>query len=66
MQRGRGGMGSYKYGVSVHATQSPRLRLSKKLAAEQGEYDTGLPRRRRRLEFETVQEALKSECKPRR
>jgi len=35
MQQGRGGMGSHKHGVSGHATQSPRLRLSKKLAAEQ-------------------------------
>ena len=65
MQQGRGGMGSHKHGVSGHATQSPRLRLSKKLAAERGEHDTDLPRRRKRLEFETVQEALKAE-KPRR
>jgi len=66
MQQGRGGMGSHKHGVSGHATQSPRLRLSKKLAAERGEHDTDLPRRRKRLEFETVQEALKAERKPRR
>jgi hypothetical protein len=66
MQQGRGGMGSHKHGVSGHATQSPRLRLSKKLAAERGEHDTGLSRRRKRLEFETVQEALKAERKPRR
>jgi hypothetical protein len=58
-------MGSRKHGVSGHATQSPRLRLGKKLAAERGEYDTLAPRRRKRLEFETVQEALKSEHKPR-
>ena len=49
MQQGRGGMGSHKHGVSGHATQSPRLRLSKKLAAERGEYDAGSPRRRKRL-----------------
>jgi hypothetical protein len=66
MQQGRGGMGSHKHGVSGHATQSPRLRLSKKLAAERGEYDAALPRGRKRLEFETVQEALKAERKPRR
>jgi len=66
MQQGRGGMGSHKHGVSGHATQSPRLRLSKKLAAERGEHDTDLPRRRKRLELETVQEALKAERKPRR
>jgi hypothetical protein len=57
-------MGSHKHGVSGHATQSPRLRLSKKLAAERGDYDAS-PRRRTRLEFDTVQEALKSECKSR-
>ena len=64
MQQGRGGMGSHKHGVSGHATQSPRLRLSKKLAAGRGDYDTS-PRRRTRLEFETVQEALKGERKSR-
>jgi hypothetical protein len=58
-------MGSHKHGVSGHATQSPRLRLSKKLAAERGEYDAASPRRRKRLEFETVQAALKGERKPR-
>ena len=65
MQQGRGGMGSHKHGVSGHATQSPRLRLSKKLAAERGEYDAASPRRPKRLEFESVQEALKGEGKPR-
>lgn len=65
MQQGRGGIGSHKHGVSGHATQSPRLRLSKKLAAERGEYDAASPRRRTRLEFESVQEALKGERKPR-
>jgi hypothetical protein len=65
MQQGRGGMGSHKHGVSGHATQSPRLRLSKKLAAERGEYDTASPGRRKRLEFATVQEALKAARKPR-
>ena len=34
MQQGRGGMGSHKHGVSGHASQSPRLRLMEKLAAE--------------------------------
>ena len=65
MQQGRGGMGSHKHGVSGHSTQSPRLRLSKKLAAERGEFDTASTRRRQRLEFETVQEALKAQRKPR-
>ena len=63
MQQGRGGMGSHKHGVSGHATQSPRLRLGKKLAAERGDYDKSR-RRRTRLEFETVQEALKAARKP--
>jgi hypothetical protein len=58
-------MGSHKHGVSGHATQNPRLRLSKKLAAERGEYDGAALRRRKRLEFETVQEALKGERKSR-
>jgi hypothetical protein len=58
-------MGSRKHGVSGHATQSPRLRLTKKLAAERGEYDAASPKRRKRLEFATVQEALKSERRPR-
>ncbi|HEX4618004.1 MAG TPA: hypothetical protein VH230_19055 [Stellaceae bacterium] len=58
-------MGSHRHGVSGHATQSPRLRLSMKLAAERGEYDAASPRRRKRLEFATVQEALKRERKPR-
>ena len=65
MQQGRGGMGSHKHGVSGRATPSPRLRLSKKLAAERGEYHTASSGRRKRLEFETVQEALKAERKPR-
>ena len=37
MQQGRGGIGSRKHGVSGHASQSPRFRLMKKLAAERGE-----------------------------
>ena len=65
MQQGRGGMGSHKHGVSGRASQSPRLRLIKKLAAERGEYGGGSARRRKRLQFESVQEALKTESKPR-
>jgi len=65
MQQGRGGMGSHKHGVSGHATQNPRLRLGKKLAAERGEYDVAPARRPGRLEFETVQEALQARRKPR-
>ncbi|HMD62641.1 MAG TPA: hypothetical protein VKF83_01540 [Stellaceae bacterium] len=65
MQQGRGGMGSHKHGVSGHATQSPRLRLIKKLAAERGEYDVASPRQRKCLEFETVKDALKADRKPR-
>jgi hypothetical protein len=65
MQQGRGGMGSHKHGVSGHATQSPRLRLMKKLAAERGEYAGNATRSPKRLPFETVRDALKGERKPR-
>jgi len=65
MQQGRGGMGSRKHGVSGHATQSPRFRLGKKLAVERGEYGAARARRRGRLVFDTVQDALKAEDKPR-
>jgi hypothetical protein len=65
MQQGRGGMGSHKHGVSGHASQSPRLRLMKKLSAERGAYEGGSARRPKRLQFETVQEALRGERKPR-
>jgi hypothetical protein len=58
-------MGSHKHGVSGHASQSPRLRLMKKLSAERGEYEGGSARRPKRLQFETVQEALKAEHNPR-
>jgi hypothetical protein len=65
MQQGRGGMGSRKHGVSGHATQSPRLRLSKKLAAERGEYDRKPGRESKPLRYRSVREALKGEQKPR-
>jgi hypothetical protein len=65
MQQGRGGMGSRKHGISGHASQSPRLRLMKKLSAERGEYGSPPARRTAPLRFRTVQEALKAERKPR-
>lgn len=65
MQQGRGGMGCHKHGVSGHASQSPRLRLMKKLAAERGEYEGRSARSPKRLRFETVLEALKGERKSR-
>jgi hypothetical protein len=65
MQQGRGGMGTHKHGVSGHASQSPRLRLLKKLAAERGELHSGSARRPKRLEFQSVQDAMKAERKPR-
>ena len=65
MQQGRGGMGSHKHGVSGHATQSPRLRLMKRLAAERGEYDARPVRRHKRLTFLTVREVLKPKQKTR-
>ena len=66
MRQGRGGMGSHKHGVSGHASQSPRLRLMMRLAAERGEYDGGSSRSPRQLQFETVREALKPKRKARR
>jgi hypothetical protein len=65
MQQGRGGMGSHKHGVSGHATQSPRLRLAKKLAAERGEYDNRPRRRSLRTAFATVRDAFASLRQPR-
>jgi hypothetical protein len=65
MQQGRGGMGSHKHGVSGYATQSPRLRLMKRLAAERGEFDSRSTPRSKDLEFATVREALSAERKPR-
>ena len=65
MQRGRGGIGSHKHGVSGHASQSPRFRLGKKLAAERGEFDTRPRRRPLRPGFATVQDAVDAEGKPR-
>jgi hypothetical protein len=37
MQKGRGGMGSHKHGVSGRAGKSPRLRLAMKMDAERNE-----------------------------
>ena len=34
VQRGRGGLGSHKHGVSEHAPKSPRLRLALRMKAE--------------------------------
>jgi len=58
-------MGSHKHGVSGHASQSPRLRLMKKLSAERGDYEGSSARRPKRLQFETVQEVMKEGRKPR-
>ena len=66
MQQGRGGMGSRKHGVSGYASQSPRFRLGKKLAAERGEYDSGPRRRPLRPQFDTVRQAFDTKGKPRR
>ena len=58
MQKGRGGIGSRKHGVSGHAAQSPRMRLAKKLAAERGDYDDRPRRRPKPLKFASVREAF--------
>ncbi len=66
MQQGRGGSGSHKHGTSGHASQSPRFRLGKKLAAERGEYDARPRLRALRPRFATVREAFDDTEKPRR
>ncbi|HXC15099.1 MAG TPA: hypothetical protein VNV39_19965 [Stellaceae bacterium] len=66
MQQGRGGMGSHKHGVSGHASQSPRLRLAKRLAAERGEYETRTARRPLRPSFDNIRDAFAAGRKPRR
>jgi hypothetical protein len=66
VQQGRGGMGSHKHGVSGHASQSPRLRLAKRLAAERGEYDARPSRRPRLPSFENVRDAFNAGRNPRR
>jgi hypothetical protein len=66
MQRGRGGIGSHKHGVSGHAGQSPRLRLAKRLAAERGEFDASQRRRLLRPSFDTVRDAFTAGRTPRR
>lgn len=66
MQQGRGGMGSHKHGISGHASQSPRLRLAKKLAAERGEYGMQPARRPLRPLFDNVRDAFNASRKPRR
>jgi hypothetical protein len=65
MQQGRGGMGSHKHGVSGHASQSPRLRLAKKLAAERGEYDSHRAGRPLNPAFASVRDAFATPRKPR-
>jgi hypothetical protein len=65
MQQGRGGIGSHKHGVSGHATQSPRFRLLRKLAAERGEFDGAPARRPQQLPFASVRDLMKAEHKPR-
>ena len=66
MQQGRGGMGSHKHGISGHASQSPRLRVAKKLAAERGEYETRAPHRPLRPVFDNVRDAFNADAKPKR
>jgi hypothetical protein len=65
MQQGRGGMGSHKHGISGHASQSPRLRLAKKLAAERGEYESRAVRHPLRPSYDNVRDAFAAR-KPRR
>ncbi len=67
MQQGRGGIGSRKHGVSGHASQSPRFRLMKKLAAERGELSAApATGRRKHLPFRRCKDALAAARKPSR
>jgi hypothetical protein len=54
MQKGRGGMGSRKHGISGTPGKSPRLRLWLDMMARRQE----VPDRRRKLRFQTVRAAL--------
>ena len=56
MQRGRGGMGSHKHGISGKSGKGPRTRLREKLEAEKNE------RKRRGFKtYDSVKEAFEKE-----
>jgi hypothetical protein len=61
MQKGRGGMGSRKHGISGRAGKGPATRLWLDMHARQDERKP----RSRKLRFDTVQEALEKD-RPRR
>jgi hypothetical protein len=62
MQQGRGGIGSHKHGISGHATQSPRHRLMRKLAAERGEFGGAPAPRPKKLAFASVRDVLEADA----
>ncbi len=62
MQQGRGGIGSHKHGISGHATQSPRHRLMRKLAAERGEFGGAPAPRPKKLAFASVRDLLEADA----
>jgi len=57
MQKGRGGMGSRKHGISGTPGKSPRLRLWRDMMARRQEVRD----RRRKLHFQTVRDALQKD-----
>jgi hypothetical protein len=57
MQKGRGGMGSRKHGISRRAGKGPATRLWLDMQARQDERKP----RSRKLRFDTVQEALEKD-----
>ena len=65
MQKGRGGIGSRKHGVSGRASKSPRFRLMNRLAAERGEFGAVPAPRRKGLAFASVRALLDTERKQR-
>jgi hypothetical protein len=57
VQKGRGGMGSHKHGISGTPGKSPRLRLWLDMMARRQEVKD----RRRKLRFQTVRDALQKD-----
>jgi hypothetical protein len=57
MQKGRGGMGSHKHGISGTPGKSPRLRLWMDMMARRQEVKD----RRRKLRFQTVRDAIQKD-----
>jgi hypothetical protein len=57
VQKGRGGMGSHKHGISGTPGKGPRLRLWLGMMARRQE----VKERRRKLRFQTVRDAFQKD-----